>query len=43
VTSANLSKGGIDDNYEAGIWLNDPNVLKDICAYIDDLRRCRQP
>jgi phosphatidylserine/phosphatidylglycerophosphate/cardiolipin synthase-like enzyme len=43
VTSANLSKGGIDDNYEAGIWLNDPNVLKDICAYIDDLRQCRQP
>ena len=43
VTSANLSKGGIDDNYEAGIWLNDPNVLKDICAYIDDLRRFRQP
>jgi hypothetical protein len=43
VTSANLSKGGIDDNYEAGIWLNDPHVLKDICAYIDDLRQCRQP
>jgi phosphatidylserine/phosphatidylglycerophosphate/cardiolipin synthase-like enzyme len=43
VTSANLSKGGIDDNYEAGIWLNDPNVLQDICAYIEDLRRCRQP
>lgn len=42
VTSANLSKGGIDDNYEAGVWLNDPNVLKDICAYIDDLRQCRQ-
>lgn len=43
VTSANLSKGGIDDNYEAGIWLNDPNVLQDICDYIDDLRQCRQP
>ncbi len=43
LTSANLSKGGIDDNYEAGVWLNDPNVLKDICAYIDDLRQCRQP
>jgi hypothetical protein len=43
VTSANLSKGGIDDNYEAGIWLNDPNVLKDICTYIEDLRQCRQP
>ena len=42
VTSANLSKGGIDDNYEAGVWLNDPGILKDICAYIDDLYQCRQ-
>ena len=42
VTSANLTKGGIDDNYEAGIWLNDPAVLKEICAFIDDLYHCRQ-
>ena len=42
VTSANLSQGGIDDNYEAGVWLNDPQVLSDICAYIDGLYRCRQ-
>ena len=43
VTSANLTKGGIEDNYEAGIWLNDPNVLKEICAFIDDLYQCSQP
>jgi len=42
VTSANLSQGGIDDNYEAGVWLNDPQILSDICAYIDGLYRCRQ-
>ena len=42
VTSANLSKGGIDDNYEAGVWLNDPHVLSDICAYVDGLYKCRQ-
>lgn len=40
VTSANLSQGGIDDNYEAGVWLNDPQVLRDICAYIDGLYQC---
>ena len=42
VTSANLSQGGIDDNYEAGVWLNDPQVIHDICSYVDDLYRCRQ-
>ncbi len=42
VTSANLSQGGIDDNYEAGVWLNDPRVMGDICAYVDGLYRCRQ-
>jgi hypothetical protein len=42
VTSANLSQGGIDDNYEAGVWLNDPQVIHDICSYVDGLYRCRQ-
>jgi len=42
VTSANLSQGGIDDNYEAGVWLNDPHVIRDICAYVDGLYRFRQ-
>jgi len=42
VTSSNLTKGGMEENYEAGIWLNDPAVLKEICAFVDDLYHCRQ-
>ncbi|NMC10687.1 MAG: hypothetical protein GYA39_06935 [Methanothrix sp.] len=38
ITSANLTKGGIDDNYEAGVWLRDPAILKEICAFVEDLR-----
>jgi phosphatidylserine/phosphatidylglycerophosphate/cardiolipin synthase-like enzyme len=37
VASANLTKGGIEGNYEAGIWINNPKVMKDINAFIDDL------
>ncbi len=43
VASANLTRGGLEGNYEAGIWLNDPSVLKDICAFVEDLHSCRQP
>jgi hypothetical protein len=32
----------MEGNYEAGIWLNDPAALKEICSYIDDLYRCGQ-
>jgi len=35
VTSANLTKGGTEANYEGGIWVNDPVVLKEICEFID--------
>lgn len=38
LTSANLTKGGIEDNYEAGLWLNDPAAIKEICAFVDDLQ-----
>lgn len=41
IASANLTKGGIEGNYEAGVWLNDPMVMKDICLFLDDLYRCR--
>lgn len=34
ITSANLTKGGTEDNYECGIWVNDPVVLKQICEFI---------
>lgn len=37
VTSANLTKGGTEGNYEGGIWVNDPVVLKDICEFIDGI------
>ncbi|VVB71467.1 PLD-like domain protein [uncultured archaeon] len=42
VTSANLTKGGIEDNYEAGVWLKDPGVLDEICAYVEELYRHRE-
>lgn len=42
VTSANLTKGGLEGNYEAGIWLKDPAALKEICAFVEDLYNCRQ-
>ena len=42
IASANLTKSGMEGNYEAGIWLNDPTALKEICAYIDDLYQCGQ-
>lgn len=41
ITSANLTKGGIEGNYEAGVWLNDPLVMKDISLFLEDLYSCR--
>jgi hypothetical protein len=41
VASANLTKGGIEGNYETGIWLNDPAVMRDICQFLEDLYRCK--
>lgn len=41
ITSANLTKGGIESNYEAGVWLNDPKIIKDVCEFIDDLYNLR--
>ena len=37
VTSANLTKGGTEANYEGGIWVNDPVVLKEICEFVDGI------
>ncbi|MHB8117761.1 MAG: phospholipase D-like domain-containing protein [Methanothrix sp.] len=37
VTSANLTKGGTEGNYEGGIWVKDPVVLKEICKFVDDI------
>lgn len=41
IASANLTKGGIEGNYEVGIWLNDPLVMKDIFIFLEDLHRYR--
>jgi sugar-specific transcriptional regulator TrmB len=41
IASANLTKGGIEGNYETGVWLNDPSVMSDICRFLEDLYRCR--
>jgi hypothetical protein len=43
IASANLTRGGLEGNYEAGIWMNDPSVLKNICAFVEDLYNFRQP
>lgn len=42
VTSANLTKGGTEGNYEGGIWVNDPMVLKEICKFVDDIRQANE-
>lgn len=41
IASANLTKGGIEGNYEVGIWMNDPLVMKDIFIFLEDLYRYR--
>lgn len=42
ITSANLTKGGIENNYEGGIWVSNPTVLADICQFAEDIRRAGQ-
>jgi phosphatidylserine/phosphatidylglycerophosphate/cardiolipin synthase-like enzyme len=39
VTSANLTKGGTQANYEGGIWVSDPMVLKEIGTFVDEIRQ----
>ena len=40
IASANLTKGGFEGNYEAGVWMSDPSILKDICAFVENLHSC---
>lgn len=35
VTSANLTRGGIEGNIEAGIWSNNPVLLREIINFAD--------
>jgi hypothetical protein len=37
VTSANLTRGGFEGNIEAGIWSNNPCLLREICSFVDNL------
>ena len=37
VTSANLTRGGFEGNIEAGIWSNNPCLLREICEFVDNL------
>ncbi len=41
IASANLTRGGLEGNYEAGVWLNDPLVMKDIGLFLEDLYQMR--
>jgi len=42
IASANLTRGGVEDNYEAGVWLNDPVVIKEICDFLEALQGARE-
>jgi phosphatidylserine/phosphatidylglycerophosphate/cardiolipin synthase-like enzyme len=37
VTSANLTRGGIESNCESGVWLVDPGAVEEICQFIYSL------
>jgi hypothetical protein len=37
ISSANLTKSGWEVNLEAGIWINDPAVIKEACRFIDEI------
>ena len=37
VTSVNLTRGGFESNIEAGIWSNNPCLLREICKFVDNL------
>ena len=37
ITSANLTRSGLDFGYEAGIWTCNPLIVTDVCAFIDQL------
>ncbi len=37
ITSANLTLGGFDSNYEAGVLTSNPTILKAVCSFIEKL------
>lgn len=37
ITSANLTKGGTGGNYESGLLVSDPAIIKDICDFLEEM------
>ncbi|HPC89766.1 MAG TPA: phospholipase D-like domain-containing protein [Methanothrix sp.] len=37
ITSANLTKGGTEGNYESGLLVSDPAIIKDICDFLEEM------
>jgi hypothetical protein len=37
LASANLTRGGVESNLEAGIWSNNPPLIREICKFVDNL------
>ena len=37
ITSANLTRGGTEGNFESGLLVSDPVVLKEICDFLNDM------
>jgi len=42
ISSANLTKSGWEGNLEAGVWIDDPEVIKEACRFIDEIIARRQ-
>lgn len=42
LTSANLTRGGVEGNFEAGVWSNNPVLLKNICRFVDGLYQVKE-
>jgi phosphatidylserine/phosphatidylglycerophosphate/cardiolipin synthase-like enzyme len=37
VTSANLTRSGLDFGYEAGVWTCNPSLVQDVCRFVEML------
>lgn len=37
ISSANLTRGGLDRNYESGVWTNDQKIIKEVFDFINNL------
>ncbi|MCK4736056.1 MAG: hypothetical protein KAT65_26610 [Methanophagales archaeon] len=37
ISSANLTRSGLDFGYEAGVWSCNPGILREVCRFVDKL------